>query len=388
MKVAYILKYFQKLSETFIQEEIFQLIRNGIDVEICSFLRSNSKIQQHSKAHEILERCHIVHYPLFNPIDFFLNVTRNPLLSVRTPELTLRSRVSRIFDYIKISKPDVIHSHFLWERSEVAAHIGEKLNIPTTITCHAKDIFKPNRRRLKMVAEKSTKIITISNFNKHYLTRLDVPEDRIEVIHCGIDPDMFKPKRREINDEGIAHIATTGRLIEKKGTIYLLKAVKNIISAKKAHIFLHIIGDGPLKTKLEKFVRHNGLQDNVRIYGSLIDVEVKRILDKAHIFVLPCVQASDGDMDGIPISLMEAMAMEKGVVSTNISGIPELISDGVEGLLTEQKDVAGLEEHILELINNPEMRGTLGRNARKKIIKDFNSKKSSAKLLDLWHGLI
>ena len=374
MKVAYVLKSFPKNSETFIHEEIYQLIKQGVEVKIFSLVNC-SKEKKHKKVIEILKKAKLVN-GYFNPFCSINNLIYAPELLLNIPELFFRVDIQRLLKDIKEFNPDIIHTHFIWERAELVSFLSNKLNKPFTVTCHAKDIYIPNKRRIKLIGIKAKKIITISNYNKKLLFKLGVPENNIEVIHCGVDLNDFTLAKDPNNSR--IQLLSVGRFVEKKGFLYLLKATK-LMTQKNINFELRIIGSGPLSKSLIKFVKNNNLSKNVLFLGQLIDKEVIKEIANCDYFVLPCVRDKTGDIDGIPVVLMEAMARGKTVISTRLTGIPELIDDKVNGYLIEPNN----EKAIAELIGinvkklNPKI-------VRDKIEKEFNSKLNVGKIVEVW----
>jgi glycosyltransferase involved in cell wall biosynthesis len=145
-----------------------------------------------------------------------------------------------------------------------------------------------------------------------------------------------------------------------------------------------IVGDGPQRTLLEQLVEQYNLQEVVELAGVVFQEHLKEYLARADVFVLPCITASNGDMDGIPVALMEAMAMAIPTVSTTVSGIPELIEDGVSGLLVPEKDAVALADALQRLFQDDELCARLGKNGRQKVIREFDIDKSTTQLAALF----
>ncbi len=374
MKVAYILKYFPKNSETFIHEEIYQLIKKGIDVQIFSLIDC-SREKKHSKVNWILKKSKLNSYP-WNPENILKNIYSLNRNLFCIPELVLRTDILSLTKDLKKFDPDVIHTHFLFERAELTQILAKKLNKPFTVTMHAKDVFIPNKRRLKKVSHSVKKIITISKFNLKILQQYRIENKKIEIIHCGIDLKNFtllnKTKKKDI-----INILSIGRIVESKGFIYLLEAAK-ILKKQKKKFKIRIVGDGPLEKKLHQYIIQNGLTNEVHFIGRLIDKEVKKEIEKTDFFILPCVKCKNGSMDGIPVVLMEAMARGKTCISTRLTGIPELIKHGKTGYLANPNDSKGLAEIISNAkILNPKI-------IRDVIQKEFNSEKNAERLINIW----
>ncbi|MFC1768593.1 glycosyltransferase family 4 protein [Nanoarchaeota archaeon] len=360
--IAYILKYFPKLSETFIHEEIYQLQELHNKINIYSLINSTKHIK-HEKVMEVLSKSNLKSYSN-NIKGLISNIIFYPHLLFKIPELFIRVNIRKLIQDIKKDKPDHLHTHFLWENAYLTYYVSKKLKIPFTITSHAKDIFIPNKRRILKVAKNAKKIITISKYNKRVLESYGVKSINIEVIHCGIDDKEFKPTKNKKTKT--LKILGVGRLIEKKGFIHLLQAAKQLAKDNK-QFQIDIVGGGPLKNKLSNYIRQNNLKKHVKLHGHMIDKDVRKLLKSCDVFILPCVKSDSGDMDGIPVSLMEAIAMGKPVISSPISGIPELINNK-NGILAKPKD-------LYKVLKNFKF------NKKPILDKSFYSKNTAKKLL-------
>jgi glycosyltransferase involved in cell wall biosynthesis len=178
-------------------------------------------------------------------------------------------------------------------------------------------------------------------------------------------------------------ILSTGRLIEKKGHRYLIEACRILEESGFSNFLCKIIGDGPLKDELCLLVSRLELGEKILLLGSLSQDEVFKNLKKADLFVLPCIAARNGDMDGIPVSLMEAMACGKPVISTNISGIPELVKEGA-GVLVPPGDSKAIADAIREVIClDHKERAYMGRKGREIVLREFDLRKNVEQIKSL-----
>jgi glycosyltransferase involved in cell wall biosynthesis len=262
--------------------------------------------------------------------------------------------------------------------------ISKLIGISFSFTAHANDIFA-DQILLKEKIYSAKFIITISNFNKRFLNRI-IPQhntsSKIHIVRCGIDTLKFSASKVcTVKHKPI--ILSIGRLVEKKGYPYLIKACKILVD-KNIDFQCIIIGDGPQKNYLKKLIGVNHLSQFVTLAGVIFQEKIINFLNKIDIFVLPCIQSADNDMDGIPVVLMEAMAMKIPVISTHISGIPELIKNMETGLLVPPKNEKALAEGIKFLKENIDLRKKLGDAGRKWVIENYEITKNTDKLYEVY----
>jgi glycosyltransferase involved in cell wall biosynthesis len=209
---------------------------------------------------------------------------------------------------------------------------------------------------------------------------------KMHLVHCGIDVRNFAPPEHKAEDKRPV-IAGVGRLVEKKGYSYLIKACR--ILADQGYDFeCLIIGGGPQAALLQQMVQELNLSQHIQLVGAVFQEQLRDYLNRADIFVLPCIVGQDQDMDGIPNTLMEAMAMEIPCISTTISGIPELIVDGKSGLLAPPQDEAALARAIARLLEDRELRSSLGKAGRATVMAEFEIEKNAATLLTIFKSYL
>ena len=194
---------------------------------------------------------------------------------------------------------------------------------------------------------------------------------------------LFLPTYIYDKRESITRILSGGRFVEKKGFIYLIRACR-LLAEKGVEFECDIFGDGPTKDELVRAVKESGLDWRCYFTGPVDRDRLLDLLGSCEIFVQPSIVAGDGDMEGIPVTLMEAMACGKAVISTNISGIPELINSGTDGILVEQKDELKLAEAMTALIADKELRKRLGEKARAKAAEEFNLSRQVESLIKIF----
>jgi glycosyltransferase involved in cell wall biosynthesis len=291
-----------------------------------------------------------------------------------------------------------IHVHFAWSASSIALIAHRILDIPFSLTLHSNEIYF-DRLLLKYKLEAAHFVVTISEFNRRLLEEL-WPEsgiaDKVHVIHCGLDPDLFQAARDTATPGGTRtgveesdskndeiQIVGVGQLAPRKGFHVLIEAC-GLLSQRNVPYRCHIFGEGPERDRLEALQDQYGLHKQIQMPGRIYQQDLRRFLAQSDIFCLPCVQDKSGDLDGIPVVLMEAMAMELATVSTRVSGIPELIQHEQNGLLADPDDVQALADILQELASDPQRRTRLAQAGRATVIQDFNIHHSAEQMAALF----
>ena len=211
--------------------------------------------------------------------------------------------------------------------------------------------------------------MTCTDYNRrHLIEAYGTPAEKLRVVYHGLDLERFQRRARPANATPV--ILSVGRLVEQKGYEDLLYVCADLVRRGQAFTCA-IIGDGPLRGRLERLVDELDLRGVVRLPGRLVGDGVLDWYTRADVFALFCIEASDGDRDGIPNTMIEAMAMELPVVSTRYSGVPELVVDGTTGLLAECGDRRALADALARLLARPELRATMGRAGRERVMRDF-----------------
>lgn len=226
--------------------------------------------------------------------------------------------------------------------------------------------------------------LPVSDFWRSRLVALGCPPDRIAVHHMGIALSKFPlwPRRLE-HDDGTVRLLTVARLVEKKGVEYAIRAVAAIRAATERRVEYLVIGGGPLHERLRDLVRELGVGDTVKLVGEADQAGVRTAMRRSDIFVAPSVVAEDGDMEGVPVSIMEAMACGLPVVSTRHSGIPELVHDKVTGYLVPERDVPSLARALLLLVDEPRRRRKMGMAGRGVVEHGYDVEALNDRLVEL-----
>ncbi len=270
--------------------------------------------------------------------------------------------------WVEASGIQHIHAHFANPSANYALFLNLLTGIPYSFTGHAADLYRdPDALGTKL--KHAAGAVAISEYNLRYYMKIEPGPRRAEVIHCGIDPGKFPFRLRRRTGKPV-RILTIGRCTAKKGFRHLLDALAILQQWDLPHQ-AQLVGYGELFEDLQEQSRRLGLH-SMEFTGALQQDVIRDLLDQADIFVLPCVEAPDGDIDGIPVVLMEAMASGCPVISTTVSGIPELIEDGVSGITTSPGDSTALAEAIRHLVEQPTLVEKYSTAGRERVENRFN----------------
>ena len=281
-------------------------------------------------------------------------------------------------------KAEHLHVHFAHVPTDIAMYASAMSCIGFSVTAHANDIFERGWL-LKTKVERAQFFATISEFNKRYLiSECQVDPTKLRIIRCGVDTRLFH-QREAVSDVFTSfNLGLVGRLVEKKGIDSLIKAV-GVLNKQNANSVpvLYIAGSGPLENELKALAVQQGLgPESIHFVGALPHDQVADFVRSLDIFVLPCKPDSNGDMDGIPVVLMEAMMSGIPVISTQLSGIPELVVNMETGLTVLPDNVEQLVVAIQQLQFDKLLRETLAKNAYAKVETEFSLMVNAKRLLN------
>lgn len=397
-KILYIAPEIPALSATFVYNEINSLLDKGFDIEMLSIHRPDVIAEEFAGTDNVIYIYPIgVIKKLFYALSFFILY---PLRTVSIFFSMLRDifylkgnvtlKLGLIYRFyialvcsqiIRKKNIDHIHIHFAHVPCDIGMYVSMLNKIPYTITSHANDIFQRGYL-IKQKIQRSKVFVTISNFNKKYIEEnfnLSITEkEKVKVIHCGVNAEKFTH-----NDLSTNHTFKFGvlcRLVEKKGIEYLISAA-SLLKDQVADFVIEIVGNGPLLDSLKLKTKRLKLTQQIHFLGKMPHEKVPLWLSEIDCFVLPCIKDENGDMDGIPVSLMEAMASGKLVLSTKISGIPELIRHNYNGFLVEPENPTALSIQMKEIVNLEEkMIQKITRNSVETIYEKFNASKNIKEL--------
>jgi len=400
--VGYVVSTWPRLSATFILNEVLAVERSGVSLRIFSIKDPDGE-PVHARVAQV--RARVTYLSLRRHWKSALQANlrllcRQPGRYCRALLQALRYRRRGVLlcffqaGYLahELSREPVahLHAHFAHAPTLVAMFTHELTDIPYTFTAHAKDIYvETPPELLRAEAHRAQAVITCTEYNRQYLSTQIGPasDGKLHCIYHGLDLSQFQFAWPRVSDAGPPVILSVARLVEKKGLSDLIVAA-GILRGRGRRFQVEIIGNGPQHQALENQVTQLGLNDCVRLVGAQTHDMVCRAYQRASIFVLPCIVAGDGDRDGIPNVLAEAMAMGIPVVSTAISGIPELIDDGVDGLLVPARDSAALASATRRLLDSHELRRRLGAAGRRKVCQNFDSRQTTSRLKELFVAAI
>lgn len=395
LRLIYIIGTYPLLTMTYVDREIKILRQWGVDLQVLAIRRQDASVPLSADQRGVLQEGVIYllpvawlsfvisqfYFAILHPQRYFKTLIY--LLTRPHPRGEARYLTPRFMTFLHFVEGvyaayllrgrqfEELHAHTADRAATIALVVGRLLDKPYSLSIHAgHDIFvNPILLVEKIMGARH--IVTCTAYNKTYLENM-IGQDlshKISCIHHGLDLSKYQPQPSV--SIGRPKILSVGRLSEKKGLVHLVRAC-HILKDREYDFTCHIVGEGPQRSELGALIRQLSLEDTVILHGALPHEEVIENYRQATLFVLPCVKSSDGDMDGIPNVLPEAMAMQLPVVSTDISGVPELVDDQVNGLLTPSGDDDALAAAMARLLDDPALREKLAQNGRQSIVDTFD----------------
>lgn len=393
-QIAYVLKMYPRFSETFIVNEILELERQEVDVRIYSLRKPDDGRFHASLARVKAGVIYVPQYPQMEPE----RVQRaHELVCQAFPETygALQAEVEARQDEFLFKRfvqagviaahllqhpVDALHAHFASSATRVAAYVHRMIGLPYSFTAHAKDIFhdEVNLESLRTKMRDARFVVTVSDFNQAYLQGLlNGGKGDVRRLYNGIDLRAFAPDPAVRREPGM--ILSVGRLVEKKGFEDLIRACAWLREGQ-VEFRCEIIGTGERREALKALIAELDLEQHVTLVGPRSQDEVLRAYRRATVFALPCIVASDGNRDGLPTVLLEAMAVGLPVISTRLVGVPEIVEHGVDGLLVEPGDSAALAASLTRVLRDGELRDNLSRAGRRKVGQRFDVRRNVVQL--------
>lgn len=347
-RVAYIVNVFPKLSETFIAGELAELRRQGVDVRVLSLREPTEDVR-----HEFIDSACLAERTVYDSQEFR--------------------------DVLCDFNPDILHAHFATEPTAAAWHWSAELGVKFTFTAHGYDIYRRPPSDFSTRAAAASAVVTVSQANARYITKsFGVPANHIRVIPSGVDTERFRPP---VKRTGPPFIVCAARLNPVKNLGLLLEACA-LLQARRLKFRCVIIGDGPCRGELEIARAQLGLEQVVEFTGAAEQSVVLAWWRRAAIGVLT------SESEGMPLCLMEAAACGVPVVATAVGGVPELVQNGVTGLLTQPGDAEGLAAALSHLLCDKNLSARMGAAARRRAEEHFSVKRQVNRLLEMWVNLV
>lgn len=410
MRVLFIVGSFPALSETFILNQITGLIDCGHEVDIYALKgkpKNNCKVHLDVEKYQLLDRTYYapkraknLWLRMLQASNLLLvNSCKNPLAMLRSLSLFKYKQQLKPLEWFHFMIPflgkqayDIIHCQFgvYALKGMVLRDIGAiKGKLVTSfrgfdISWYVQEYGEQVYNEL---FKKGDFFLSNCEHFRQRVINLGCDEKKIFVLGSGIDCQRFFFKPRFPASDGKVRIVTTGRLVEKKGIAYSIRAVAKLAKTHP-NIEYNIVGDGPLKTEFQNLIEELNVSDQIKLLGWKNQQELIEILDKSHIFVATSVTAEDGNQDAPVNTLKEAMAMGLPVIGTRHGGIPELIEDGVSGFLVPERDVEALAKKIADLSEHPEVWQKMGQAGRAYVKRYYDTNKLNDQLVQIYQQLL
>lgn len=397
-RVAYILKRYPRLSETFIVNEILGLEGAGTPVRIFAGAHPREE-----GVHEMVGqvRAAVTYTGRTGKAETWDLLAAHHRTASASP-----ARYEKVFLGVeKNGDPDTLaefvqagriaacclreeishlHAHFATFAARVACLVSRLTGIPFSFTAHAKDIFlhTVDRSVLSDLLRRAEFVVAISEYHRKFLLSLQ-PGARVEIVRNGIHLSRFPFRNGRRSLDSPIQLLAAGRLVEKKGFADLIRACA-LLRDRAVPFQCRIVGEGEQRPNLEQLIAELRLQEYCRLEGAKTQEELIEFLGRASVFVTPCVTTPSGDRDGLPTVLLEAMTSGVPVIATPVTAIPEIVRDGRTGHLVPEKDPKAIAGAIERIRNEPESTGRMVEAARRIIQERHDSRQNSARLADLF----
>ncbi len=374
---------FPRLSETFVLHELLELERHGVRLHVIALRRPEEAVQQEALS------------------DLKATVEYLPDLGQSEPKLALKLARAALFlrrplGYLNgmaemISSPDYsrrevsralllahrivrlgsppLYLHFANRPATVGRFAAQLTGVPFGISAHAKDIWLTPRKELARKVRDAEVVLTCTSEGRAYLAELAGSRTPVVLAYHGVATDDRRPATTARGPAST--VLSVGRLVEKKGHDTLIRAAA-LLRDRGIGVHLRIVGEGAEWSRLQRLVHELGVDDSVTFTGPLSEAEVRAEYDRAHIFALACRELANGDRDGIPNVLLEAMAHGLPIVSTRCPGVLEAVEDERSALLAEPDDAEGVADRLQRLLADDVLRSRLGAGAARRAHERFD----------------
>ena len=398
--VAVLMSRFPTVTETFILREMIEMERQAQPVRVVPMIRETPRVI-HEAARPWTDRA--LYTPYFSaaiaaanlraflkhPFRYLGMLARLKAGTILSPDVFVRTLAvfpKSVFLAEELTREGIrhVHAHYATHPSTMALIIAAFSDITFSFTVHAHDI-QVNRSLLRWKLRETRFVRSISDFNRRFLEELYPAEakGKIVVVHVGIEPETYEENARLVAAEPDGEpprILCVAAHKPYKGLPVLIEAC-GILRDQGLKVQCDIVGDGPMRAELQALIGERRLDSIVRLLGPRPQEEVARMMAEAQLFALPSIIAEDGQMEGIPVALMEALSSGRAVVTTSISGIPELVEHGRNGLLVPPGNAAAFAAAMKELLENPGRAAEMGRRGQEKVRAEFTLVDSVKQLL-------
>jgi glycosyltransferase involved in cell wall biosynthesis len=410
-QIGYILRSYPRLSQTFILNEILALEKIGVSLQIFALTNPHEEVVQKQVSDvrapvyyvdESMQPGRRLQESLWVARRYFKGYVRALFYVWANTQIDQGYTASNRWECFqqavhlvhmlmgqgqKTGKTiDHLHAHFAHDPTLVAYLVHRITGVPFSFTAHARDLYQVREKPLTDRIQRANAVVTCCRANLEYLNRLALSQrSKFSLIYHGVNLKDFQRSAdpRAGTDPDCPLILSVGRLVEKKGFQDLLQALL-IVKESGERFRCAIYGDGPLRQPLTEWIEAHGMANEVTLCGDRTQQELVPAFHSATLFVLTPVQTEDGDRDGIPNVLLEAMAVGLPVVTTAVAGIPELVDHDENGLLYPPHDVQGIAAGIVELLRDEQQRRRFGEAGSKKVVEQFDVAQAANRLKSLF----
>lgn len=403
MNITFLVHSFPKISETFILNQLIGLCNQEETVRIFSEAKpddtlTHQRLQKYNFQNKTTYTANPENYVdgiqiLGQSLPVLFKSEEITFLNLLSEFKTLKSAPRRLANLAAIvhnntSDTDIYHAHFGTVGNSFLG-VAKSFDKPYVVSFYGRDaseLLRKNPTRYNSLFKRVDAVTVLSNDMKSSLVDAGCPMSKIFIQPLCIDINQFSYVERSLADEEPIQLLSVARLVEKKGIEYAIRAVAKLVEAY--NVTYRIAGDGERREYLESIVNELGVSDSVHFLGWQSQSEVAELMQNSHIFILPSVTAKNGDKEGTPTVLLEAQSRGLPVVSTYHAGIPEIVEDGVSGILVSERNSDALYGALKCLASNPGRWAAMGRAGRENVSQTHSIEAASDRLVNLYNSLI
>ena len=395
--LGYVLKRFPRISETFVAAELLELRRQGERVTVFALSRPEEPFSHRFLSELDVPVVYLPRRPMSEPLRvgraLAVSVARRPAGFASAAASALRPPTPRrwrrllqatvLVDELRRAEVDHVHAHFASTAARLANLAWRMGGPPYSVTAHAKDIYHCDVRRSRLADTLAGArfVATVSQANVRHLDGVLGGRSSVTLVPNAVDVSRIPPPADRRPEPGL--VLAVARLVEKKGLDVLIRACGELVR-RRVPVHLEVVGDGPLRADLEALAAAEGV--DARFRGAMDHDDVLSAYRRAAVFALPCVIASTGDRDGLPTSVLEAMAAGVPVVTTDVNGLAEAVVHERTGLTVPERDPLALAAALERLLKDEAVAADLGRQGRLHVLERFSLGASTARLRELFAG--